>query len=491
MHAAGAKQATEHLLALGHRRIGAIAGAPGLVRDRGAAARLPRRARGAGHPARPRARRLLGLADAARHRGGRAAARRFPIRRRRSSASTTTSRSARCTPRASAGSRCRTTSRWSASTTREQAVIVTPQLTSVRQPLAELGRMGVSLLVRILEGQRVDALRMELSTKLVVRESTAPPRERRSCALAIVAALVARRHCDRRSARARQAGRATRTRSSGSSRIGGGTRRTPTAQLVNAWGLAASPTGPWWTANEASDDEHAVLRRRAQAAADGARRRRPDRRRFIRRQGLPRLGGRRLRSGALHLRVRGREAARVDADRAGAAGRRSPRSSSTRRGEAAVFRGVAIARRAGLRDRLPQRARRRLRRALAARAAAAARSSTAAIPVVVRAVRHPGDRRPRLRDVCLARAGERQRRADRRLRRRVRPRREARRARRGTAGAERAVGPRARAALVRPLRRRPARRQLRRRPHQRVPATHGGWVYDGAAPHDATASRSW
>jgi hypothetical protein len=23
------------------------------------------------------------------------------------------------------------------------------------------------------------------------------------------------------------------------------------AQLVNAWGLAASPTGPWWTANEA------------------------------------------------------------------------------------------------------------------------------------------------------------------------------------------------------------------------------------------------
>src|SRR5258708_2131135 len=25
------------------------------------------------------------------------------------------------------------------------------------------------------------------------------------------------------------------------------------AALVNAWGLAASPTGPWWTANEARD----------------------------------------------------------------------------------------------------------------------------------------------------------------------------------------------------------------------------------------------
>ena len=55
------------------------------------------------------------------------------------------------------------------------AVIVLPQLTSVRQPLAEMGRMGASLLVRLIEGQRVDALRVELSTKLVVRESTAPP----------------------------------------------------------------------------------------------------------------------------------------------------------------------------------------------------------------------------------------------------------------------------------------------------------------------------
>jgi LacI family transcriptional regulator len=58
----------------------------------------------------------------------------------------------------------------------ELATVVTPQLTSVRQPLAELGRTGVSLLVRLLERQRVDALRMELSTRLVVRETTAPPR---------------------------------------------------------------------------------------------------------------------------------------------------------------------------------------------------------------------------------------------------------------------------------------------------------------------------
>jgi LacI family transcriptional regulator len=58
----------------------------------------------------------------------------------------------------------------------EQAVIVSPRLTSVRQPLAELGRMGVSLLIRLIDGQRVDALRVELATQLVVRESTAPRR---------------------------------------------------------------------------------------------------------------------------------------------------------------------------------------------------------------------------------------------------------------------------------------------------------------------------
>lgn len=55
------------------------------------------------------------------------------------------------------------------------AAIVSPQLTTVRQPLLEMGRVAVSLLIRLLERQRVQALRIELATKLVVRESTAPP----------------------------------------------------------------------------------------------------------------------------------------------------------------------------------------------------------------------------------------------------------------------------------------------------------------------------
>ncbi len=56
----------------------------------------------------------------------------------------------------------------------ESAGIVTPPLTTVRQPLAELGRIAVSLLTRLIEGQRVEALRIELATRLVVRESTGP-----------------------------------------------------------------------------------------------------------------------------------------------------------------------------------------------------------------------------------------------------------------------------------------------------------------------------
>src|SRR5215210_7182428 len=49
-------------------------------------------------------------------------------------------------------------------------------LTTVRQPLAEMGRTAVSLLNRLLERQRFETLHVELATRLVVRDSTAPPR---------------------------------------------------------------------------------------------------------------------------------------------------------------------------------------------------------------------------------------------------------------------------------------------------------------------------
>jgi LacI family transcriptional regulator len=54
------------------------------------------------------------------------------------------------------------------------ATSTTPMLTTVRQPLQEMGRMAVTLLVRVLEKHRLDALHVELATELVVRGSTGP-----------------------------------------------------------------------------------------------------------------------------------------------------------------------------------------------------------------------------------------------------------------------------------------------------------------------------
>jgi LacI family transcriptional regulator len=49
-----------------------------------------------------------------------------------------------------------------------------PALTTVRQPLAELGRTAVSLLLRQIENRRLEPLRVELATRLIVRDSAAP-----------------------------------------------------------------------------------------------------------------------------------------------------------------------------------------------------------------------------------------------------------------------------------------------------------------------------
>ncbi len=49
-----------------------------------------------------------------------------------------------------------------------------PRLTTVRQPLQEMGRTAVTMLMRQLDGHTHEALSMELETRLVVRESTGP-----------------------------------------------------------------------------------------------------------------------------------------------------------------------------------------------------------------------------------------------------------------------------------------------------------------------------
>jgi LacI family transcriptional regulator, galactose operon repressor len=56
-----------------------------------------------------------------------------------------------------------------------EAIVAFPALTTVRQPLAEIGRMAVSLLARLLSEHVVEPLHVELATRLIIRSSSAPP----------------------------------------------------------------------------------------------------------------------------------------------------------------------------------------------------------------------------------------------------------------------------------------------------------------------------
>jgi LacI family transcriptional regulator len=54
-----------------------------------------------------------------------------------------------------------------------------PPLTTVYQPLAEMGALAARTVLRLVRGERLEVPRLELATRLVVRESTAPPRAAR------------------------------------------------------------------------------------------------------------------------------------------------------------------------------------------------------------------------------------------------------------------------------------------------------------------------
>lgn len=53
-----------------------------------------------------------------------------------------------------------------------QAVQVHPPLTTIRQPLKDMGRRAVQMLLQIIENPKQSAEKIELPTELVVREST-------------------------------------------------------------------------------------------------------------------------------------------------------------------------------------------------------------------------------------------------------------------------------------------------------------------------------
>jgi len=53
------------------------------------------------------------------------------------------------------------------------APLVTPALTTVRQPLVEMGRVATTTLLRLIAEEPLDSIRVELTTTLIVRESCA------------------------------------------------------------------------------------------------------------------------------------------------------------------------------------------------------------------------------------------------------------------------------------------------------------------------------
>ncbi|PXY20992.1 LacI family DNA-binding transcriptional regulator [Prauserella muralis] len=54
------------------------------------------------------------------------------------------------------------------------ASLATPALTVVRQPLPDMGRVAMRTLLRLIAGETLDSHHVELATNLVVRDSTAP-----------------------------------------------------------------------------------------------------------------------------------------------------------------------------------------------------------------------------------------------------------------------------------------------------------------------------
>ncbi|WP_432091962.1 LacI family DNA-binding transcriptional regulator [Streptomyces sp. NRRL F-5630] len=174
-HAAGARRVTRHLLGLGHRRIGFIGG-PGDW--------LASRNRLVGHTAALGESRLLpdpallaAITEPTTHEGHTAARLLLSRDPRPTALVAFNDKTAAGAIRAAREAGLTVPGDLSVTgfDDSELGQSITPALTTVRQPLEEMGRMAVSLLVRLVAGHAVDTLHVELATPLVVRDSTAPP----------------------------------------------------------------------------------------------------------------------------------------------------------------------------------------------------------------------------------------------------------------------------------------------------------------------------
>src|SRR5215472_9390724 len=172
-HFAGARSMTGHLAALGHRRIGVIAGPHNW---------LAGEARLAGHVAALASAGVLPdpaltrLGEPTTQLGYRAAGELLDLPERPTALVCFNDKTAVGALAAAAERGLRVPGDLSVTgfDDIDLAQATSPMLTTVRQPLAEMGRMAVSLLVRLLSGHQVDALHVELATELVERGSTGP-----------------------------------------------------------------------------------------------------------------------------------------------------------------------------------------------------------------------------------------------------------------------------------------------------------------------------
>jgi LacI family transcriptional regulator len=173
-NASGAEQAMQHLLELGHRRIGAITGPPGWVateeRRRAYRAALS----SAGIPFDPA---LEVEADFDFEPGAQAASVLLDLDQPPSAIFAFSDMIAVGVMRVARSRELGIPDQLSLVGFDDSAYanVVHPALTTVRQPLAELGSTAVDLLVRLMRAERVDTLHLEPFTRLVVRETTSTP----------------------------------------------------------------------------------------------------------------------------------------------------------------------------------------------------------------------------------------------------------------------------------------------------------------------------
>jgi len=172
-HFAGARSVTAHLAGLGHRRIGVIAGPrnwlAGQARLAGHAAALAEA--GVLHPPE-----LTRAGEPTAEFGYRAAAELLDLHQRPTALACFNDKTAVGALAAAARRGLRVPADLSVTgfDDIDLAQATSPMLTTARQPLAEMGRIAVSLLIRLLDGHQVEALHVELATDLIVRASTGP-----------------------------------------------------------------------------------------------------------------------------------------------------------------------------------------------------------------------------------------------------------------------------------------------------------------------------